>query len=108
MGFLKELAPDNTRWRAVRRGEDHYQVRRPDGTVYGDYPSLSQAAGIAGRRQKEDDAAAQRMVRPCMCCRVPFHSEGIHNRLCDGCRRQGDGLMQGGLHASRGGRRRLK
>lgn len=86
MGFLKENSPANDRWRVVCRGEDHYQVRRPDGSVYGDYLTLSQAAGIAGRRNKEDDLAMKRMVRPCMCCGHPFPSEGIHNRMCDPCR----------------------
>ena len=25
--------------------------------------------------------------RPCLCCRASFASAGIHNRLCDRCRR---------------------
>lgn len=29
--------------------------------------------------------------RACMCCGRPFHSEGIHNRLCDPCRHRSDG-----------------
>ncbi len=86
MGFLKETTPANSRWRVVRRGEDHYRVYCPDNSIYGDYKSLSQAASIVGRRNKEDDLAAKRMVRPCMCCGHNFPSEGIHNRMCDPCR----------------------
>lgn len=28
-------------------------------------------------------------LRPCMCCRDPFLSEGIHNRLCAPCKGRG-------------------
>ncbi len=30
--------------------------------------------------------------RKCMCCGHGFESQGIHNRLCDNCRRLDDGL----------------
>lgn len=30
-------------------------------------------------------------VRPCLCCRKDFLSEGAHNRLCNRCRALGDG-----------------
>lgn len=107
MGFLKGTAPGNARWRHVRRGDDHFQVLRPDGTVYGDYPTLNQAAATVGIRQKETDAAARKMTRACMCCRRPFDSEGIHNRLCDGCRRLGDGPIPCGVATSSRGARKV-
>lgn len=25
-------------------------------------------------------------MRDCMCCRLPFYSEGLHNRLCFDCK----------------------
>ncbi len=28
-------------------------------------------------------------LRPCLCCRRVFESEGIHNRLCNPCRASG-------------------
>jgi len=31
-------------------------------------------------------ATAGKKTRACMCCRIPFLSEGAHNRLCDPCR----------------------
>ena len=40
---------------------------------------------IAARKRAERDACA--VWRPCLCCGRPFPSEGIHNRLCGGCRR---------------------
>ncbi len=30
-------------------------------------------------------------LRPCMCCRLPFPSEGAHNRLCSRCRWKSEG-----------------
>lgn len=37
--------------------------------------------------QAEIDRVARRGPRPCMCCGYFFASEGIHNRLCDRCRK---------------------
>lgn len=31
--------------------------------------------------------------RDCITCRKPFHSEGIHNRMCDRCRRDTGALI---------------
>lgn len=40
-------------------------------------------------------------VRPCMCCREPFPSEGIGHRLCDPCKgRDGPPLSLDGVYAS--------
>jgi hypothetical protein len=30
----------------------------------------------------------QTAPRPCLCCEIPFASEGPHNRLCQNCRRR--------------------
>jgi len=32
----------------------------------------------------------QKTLRPCMCCRTPFKSEGIGNRLCVRCRHRSE------------------
>jgi hypothetical protein len=32
-------------------------------------------------------------IRPCLCCTTPFESEGAHNRLCNSCRRETEGLI---------------
>lgn len=36
--------------------------------------------------QAKANAVAKVGVRPCMCCQKAFQSEGIHNRMCNGCR----------------------
>lgn len=48
---------------------------------------LAPALGTVRRRDKPKPAPAANL-RLCMCCSVPFPSEGIHNRLCDLCRRR--------------------
>lgn len=40
----------------------------------------------------EADAKLKRKVRPCLCCQTHFLSEGIHNRMCDRCRHQSEGM----------------
>lgn len=42
--------------------------------------------------EQEANAKLKRKVRPCMCCQTRFMSEGIHNRLCDRCRHQTEGM----------------
>lgn len=101
---VKLAKPEHARWLVVSLGEDKFVVYQPDGQIHGTYASKSQAASIAGRRQKEADAAARRMVRPCMGCQKPFASEGIHNRMCPICRhRDADGWNPHGI-APRSGR----
>lgn len=78
--------PGNAKWTHEPRPNGTFMVRRPDGSVYGTYATLNQAAATAGIRQKEADLAARRMTRTCMNCRNPFESEGIHNRMCTRCR----------------------
>lgn len=45
----------------------------------------------AEKRALDESAAARERakikVRPCMCCHTPFQSDGVHNRLCNHCRR---------------------
>lgn len=36
------------------------------------------------------DSRAKSTLRPCLCCRQDFPSQGAHNRLCPSCRRQND------------------
>jgi hypothetical protein len=58
-------------------------------------PFLDTRDKAAGRRdtlKAEADAKLKRKVRPCLCCQTPFASEGIHNRMCDRCRHQSEGM----------------
>lgn len=86
---LKFSKPGLAKWKHFQRSDDCFVVLRPDGSIYGKYATLCEAASTAGRRQKEDDERARKTVRPCLCCQGAFQSEGIHNRLCDTCRRGG-------------------
>lgn len=62
------------------------------GKVQGKFRSLADAARHRDTCQREADRQAKRGPRPCMCCARIFKSEGIHNRLCDVCRRDNQGL----------------
>jgi len=44
------------------------------------------------RMQKAFDIRLKRALRPCLCCDAEFHSQGIHNRLCDACKAHADAL----------------
>ena len=96
--------PARAKWLLVRKADDVFDVLCPDGTIYGTYATLCQAAATVGVRQKEADQAARRVTRACMCCAKPFDSEGIHNRLCRTCRyHNSDGWNPHGI-APRSGR----
>ncbi|MBL9047841.1 MAG: hypothetical protein JNK34_11135 [Tabrizicola sp.] len=73
---------------------------RPQVALYGDAERAQMALDAA---QARTDAARKKSVRPCMCCEKPFQSEGIHNRMCDYCRRQNGELIPYGV-APRSGR----
>lgn len=45
------------------------------------------APALGSLRSREKPKAEATNLRPCLCCSRPFPSEGIHNRLCDICRR---------------------
>lgn len=66
-----------------------YAIVGPDGRrVSGFYSDRDKAQERLAAMRAEDDARAKRGPRPCMCCGETFRSEGIHNRLCDSCRRR--------------------
>lgn len=44
------------------------------------------------RMQDAYDARVKRGMRPCLRCGQSFFSEGIHNRLCGGCKSHANGL----------------
>ncbi|MEZ5752846.1 MAG: hypothetical protein R3D60_13075 [Paracoccaceae bacterium] len=43
--------------------------------------------------------------RPCLRCGKTFHSEGVHNRMCNPCRGMGDALGAYGLVPQQDGRK---
>lgn len=44
------------------------------------------------RLQEAFDKRVKRGMRPCLRCGSTFHSEGIHNRLCGGCKSHANAL----------------
>ncbi len=57
-----------------------------------DYKSAVWKRAEALRQNHAVERQAERttMRRRCLRCRKPFASEGVHNRLCDICRRTAD------------------
>lgn len=56
--------------------------------VRSNYKSYSNAEiGLAAYEKRKQKMARQK--RPCMTCGNNFMSEGIGNRICDGCKRRG-------------------
>lgn len=72
-----------------------YVVFGPDGAlVPGSQTRCKmQAERHRAELQRADDRAKKRGPRPCMCCERLFSSDGIHNRLCDDCRRRSEGMV---------------
>lgn len=56
--------------------------------VGGLYPNTSSALARCDKLNDELDRKKKRGPRPCMCCGATFLSEGVHNRMCDSCRRR--------------------
>lgn len=74
------------RYRLDRMG-GVWRIIDPQGQVLSTpYNSQAEAQERRDSLQREADQRAKRGLRPCMCCRQPFESEGIHNRLCGQCR----------------------
>ena len=78
-------------YRTARRGAG-WVVLGPEGAVVSrGHPSANSASGamtgFVHRARKL--AAPGAKTRPCLGCGAAFASEGIHNRLCDPCRRAG-------------------
>lgn len=64
-----------------------YVICDADGKQVGE-PSMFRAAlhRKMEELQREADRKAKRGPRPCLRCGDQFASEGIHNRMCAGCR----------------------
>ena len=66
----------------ARRYGHNYAVYRGSERLTGACSTKELAEGAIERIKRR----ARRVTRPCMCCGQPFESEGIHNRMCGGCR----------------------
>lgn len=63
--------------------------------------ALHQVAYDYGLQARPDAGVT---ARNCMCCRYPFHSSGIGNRLCPRCKRNDDGAADYSCAGSTGHR----
>ena len=56
------------------------RMRRTEGAV----AAYKNRHGLSAAAVRQEALGAT--MRPCMCCRTVFASQGKHNRLCDPCR----------------------
>lgn len=103
---IKFSKPERAKWLVVHRAADKHVVYRPDGAIHGIYETAKAAQATRQHKQAQDDERLGKKERPCLCCQRAFLSDGIHNRLCDTCRRQGGELVPYGIaQNSRGARK---
>ncbi|NEX47636.1 hypothetical protein [Pseudotabrizicola algicola] len=84
--------PARMAFRAEHLPGKGYAVFDPEGAMCGRItPFRVQAEQLRDRLQRAADLKAKRGPRPCLSCSTEFASEGIHHRLCNGCRGRSDG-----------------
>jgi hypothetical protein len=108
MGVAVEYGkPKAARWSIGYVPRKGYRLVDPAGVPQrAFYGSPERAQTACDAAQARTDAKLKRGTRTCLCCRSPFESEGIHNRMCGRCRGQSaDGWNPYGL-APRSGRPR--
>lgn len=87
MGTENHTKPQFAKFRVEYMPGRGYYVAAPGGARASCFHNTIDAAVTACEAAQEaHDAANKRRVRPCLCCRQPFASEGIHNRMCTPCR----------------------
>lgn len=97
--------PVHSRYRAEYATGRGFEIIDPTGRVIGREQNRAIALNRADALQKEADTAAKRGPRPCLCCGREFHSDGIHNRMCNPCRGRADPLDRYGYAGGEGGRK---
>ncbi|GAB1381357.1 hypothetical protein [Pararhodobacter aggregans] len=97
--------PLHARYRAEYATGRGFEIIDPTGRVVGREQNRAIALNRAEALQKEADTAAKRGPRPCLCCGREFHSDGIHNRMCNPCRGRADPLDRYGYAGGEGGRK---
>lgn len=97
--------PERARWEVKFVPGRGYMVQSPTGERHGPFACKDNAETNRDAWEAKDHRARKRITRPCLCCQKPFESEGIHNRMCDSCRRQNGELIPYGI-APRNGRPR--
>ena len=67
-------------------GRGYVVIDATSGWVTEPTPFRVQADRARDEYQRKADAKAKRGPRDCLGCGKPFDSEGVHNRMCGGCR----------------------
>lgn len=71
----------------TQKTRDAFVVLNADGERVGPLWANELAAERERKRMQDAyDGRVKRGMRPCLCCKTEFHSEGIHNRLCGCCK----------------------
>lgn len=97
MGLQDNIPKPGARFTVQYNKAHGYAVYSPSGVRVGVWFETKAGATVScSHEQRKADAAAKRVIRPCLCCRTEFQSEGFHNRLCGRCRGAGD--MMGEPH----------
>lgn len=92
MGTANHSKPTHASFRTeLIQGKGYVVLDPKGGRAGGISPFRIQAEQLRDRLQREADAKVKRGPRACLCCRATFVSEGIHHRLCNGCRARSDG-----------------
>ncbi|MGP9791488.1 hypothetical protein [Roseinatronobacter sp. NSM] len=77
----------------VQKVRDAFLVLNAEGERVGPFWTNELAAERERQRMQEAfDIRLKRVLRPCLCCEAQFHSQGIHNRLCDACKAHANAL----------------
>lgn len=84
--------PSRAKYTVCHMGKRGYVVQDPSGNpVTSGSAFIIQATWDCRDLQRLADQKNKVGPRPCMSCNRDFESEGVHNRLCNWCRRQDAG-----------------
>ena len=93
LNFLSRPGAGRFTVQLVNNDRSRFAVFDPDDRQVSDvFPSRGAANVERDRLQRAKDAQSKRGKRACLCCGTSFDSEGIHHRMCNGCRLRGDAL----------------
>ena len=93
LNFLSRPGAGRFTVQLVKNDRSRFAVFDPDDRQVSDvFPSRGAANVERDRLQRAKDAQSKRGKRACLCCGAGFQSAGIHNRMCDGCRKGSDAL----------------
>jgi hypothetical protein len=91
MSFVGQYKPRTPIFRVVRVPAKGYVVVDKDGAhVSSIHKNQDNALTCCDFMTAEFLRKFKRQDRACMCCGTTFPSVGIHNRMCDPCRRRPD------------------